>query len=476
MSGMQTRLDKALGLAALLCFTQISPAHAQVDSPSVAPSRMRKPLFKDFMAINGHFTFKPELYRQTVRLARNYHSLNWDVKQPGDPVTVPVCVNQVDWKRDVYSRWKKAGFETDICIEMSAFGTSQKGYLQMWSGKEQWCYDYGKAMALYFGPSGTEKLCASIEIGNEPGAKFDQNAFKLIFKQMAKGLRDGDPKLKILTPAAHARAGNDYSQDLRGVYSDKEILSLYDVINLHTYAEVERKNPSESPWDRSYPEDESISYLRVVDEVVEWRNKTAPGKPIWITEFGYDACTPEAMQRRDGWFLKLNWQGNTDLEQAQYLVRSFFAFAERDVDRAYIYFYDDNDTPSVHGAAGLTRKFVPKPSFWAVKQLYKTLGDYKFRRVVTKKPAEVFVYEFQRGDDAKQLIWVAWSPTGVRTNAKNGYHPREAKVTLADLPKPPEKVVGMATDDRTAPAVDWVKNGTSSISLTVGESPVYLVY
>src|SRR5678816_1329715 len=76
-----------------------------------------KPLFKDFVGVNGHFTFKPELYRQTCRLARNYHELGWDVKQPGDPITIPVCVNKVNWKNDVYGRWKKAGCETDLCIQ-----------------------------------------------------------------------------------------------------------------------------------------------------------------------------------------------------------------------------------------------------------------------------------------------------------------------------------------------------------------------
>ncbi|HTI71647.1 MAG TPA: hypothetical protein VMF06_16855 [Candidatus Limnocylindria bacterium] len=434
-----------------------------------------KPLFKDFMAINGHFTFKPELYRQTCRLARNYHSLNWDIKQPGDPITVPVCVNRVDWNRDVYSHWKKEGFETDLCIETSGFKGEKATEIQAWTGQEQWCHDYGKAMAAYFGPSGKQKLCTSIEIGNEPGAKFDQGLYKTIFKNMASGMREGDPKLKILTPAAQARQGNDYSQDLRGIYADKEILPLFDVINVHTYAEVPRTNPSESPWVRSFPEDDTISYLKVVDEVAAWRDKTAPGKEIWITEFGYDACTPEAMSHRDGWFQKLDWQGYTDLQQAQYLVRSFFAFAERDVQRAYIYFYDDNDSAAVHGASGLTRKFIPKPSFWAVKQLYETLGDYRFHRVVKKAAGELYVYEFEKAGEPTALIWVAWSPTGTRTNSKTPHTPREAKVTLTGLPVMPSRVVGLAVNQGAAPAATWTKAGAQSIEVTVGESPLYIV-
>jgi hypothetical protein len=434
-----------------------------------------KPLFKEFMGLNGHFTFKPELYRPVAGLVRNYHNLNWDVKKPGDAITVPVCVNKVNWKTDLYGRWQKARYETDICIQLNGFQADAADYRAFWNGKEAWCYDYGKAVAGYFGPSGEEKLCTSIEIGNEPGAKFDRALFKSIFKQMASGIRAGDPKVKILTPAVQARKGDSYSQDLHEIYAEKEILPLYDVINLHTYAAVERKNSSESPWNRSFPEDPSIAYLQVVDEAIAWRNANAPGKEIWITEFGYDACTPEAMQRRRDWFLKLDWQGVTDLQQAQYLVRSFMIFAERDVQRAYIYFFDDKDSPSVHGCAGLTRNFVPKSSFWAVKQLQQLLGNYRFKRVVKKSPNEVFAYEFAAAEPGNRTIWVAWSPTGARSNEKEHYTPRQLKITLDGLPSLPLQVVGMASSAGEAPEVRWEKAGTTAITLTIGESPTYIV-
>jgi hypothetical protein len=453
----------------LTVFAGVEPAFPAVGAAGA------KPLFKDFVGINGHFTFKPELYRQTCRLARNYHELNWDVKQPGDPITVPVCVNKVNWKNDVYGRWQKAGYETDLCVQFSGFQPGAADYQRFWTGKEEWCRDYGKAMAAYFGPSGQEKLCTSIEIGNEPGSKFDRALYKTIFKQMALGIREGDPKVKILTPTVQARPGDDYAQDLRGIYAEQDILPLYDVINLHTYATVERKNPSESPWNRSYPEDPAIAYLKVVDEAITWRDEHAPSKEVWITEFGYDACTPEAMNRRQDWSLKLDWQGNTDLQQAQYLVRSCFAFAERDVRRAYIYFYDDSDSPSVHGCAGLTRNFVPKMSFWAVKQLYELLGDYRFKRVVQKSPDKLFVYEFEHGTGSSRVIWVAWSPTGTRTNEKDRYVSRETKAMLSGLPSLPVRVVGMATADGDFPQLSWEKVGPSGIAFTVGESPIYIM-
>ncbi len=36
-----------------------------------------KPLFKDFMGVNGHTVqFKPELYKSVCRLVRDYHRLS----------------------------------------------------------------------------------------------------------------------------------------------------------------------------------------------------------------------------------------------------------------------------------------------------------------------------------------------------------------------------------------------------------------
>jgi len=433
-----------------------------------------KPLFRDFMGINGHFTFKPELYRQVCRLVRNYHNLNWDVAKPGNAVHPPLCVNKVDWKRDVYGKWKAAGFETDICLQATGFDAANRGYKRLWAGQEQWCFDYGKAVAGYYGPSGVEKLCTAFEIGNEPGSAFDAALYKSIFIHTAKGLRAGDPAVKILTPTAHARAGDAYAQDLRGIYADPAVLPLYDVINVHTYATAPRLDQRQSPWTRSYPEDPDLDYLRVVDEVIMWRDATAKGKEVWITEFGYDACTPAAMARRVDWFLKLDWQGVSDLQQAEYLVRSFLLFAERDVDRAYLYFYDDMDSPSVHGCAGLTRSFTPKMSFWAVRQLYRTLGDYRFNRVVRKEVGTVYAYEFVHGSERGKTVWVAWSPTGVRTDGKAGYAPRTASVTLAGLPVSPQQVVGMAIADGEAPKPAWQQAGNAAITLTIGEEPIYI--
>ena len=238
------------------------------------------------------------------------------------------------------------------------------------------------------------------------------------------------------------------------------------MINVHVYALKPRKK-GQSPWDRSYPEDPGIEYLKEVDAALAFRDQKAPGKEVWITEFGYDACTPDVMSQRKGWAKKLDWKGVTDQQQAQYLVRSLLCFAQRDVRRAYIYFFNDKNEPSVHASSGLTRDFKPKPSFWAVKHLYETLGDYRFKRVVVKQVGDLYVDEYQHGQRADRMIWVAWSPTG---------SDREKVVRFHNLPG---KLVGaerMPLAAGPAGKVVPVRHGTDDFELKVTESPVYLEF
>lgn len=436
-------------------------------TPSVGlAENLAKPLIRDFVGLNVDVNFRPELYVPICRLVRNYHNIAWDVNRPGDALTFPRCVNGVDWDQHVYTPWKKHRFEIDLCAQIDQFGSGQGDYKKLWEGQEKWCRQYGNEMAKYFGPSGAHKLVTSIEIGNEPGKNFEDELYRRLFKAMSQGIRAGDPKVRIVTAAARPGAADEWVKSLDETYSARDLLPFYDVINLHDYASKEA-GKGQSPWDRSYPEDPQIRYLREIDDTIRWRNEHAPGKKIWLTEFGFDACTAEAMQHRDGWFAKLNWRGQTDLEQAQFLVRSLLNFSERDLNRAYIYFYNDNDQAAVHDASGLTRKFEPKPSYWAVRHFSKVLGNFRFSRVVERRPDELAVFEFKHQSSADRLVWVAWSPTD-----DNQTH----KIILSGLPTIPVMAERMPTNDGPPKRANWRSMGNKSIQLEIDGSPIYLMF
>jgi serine/threonine-protein kinase ATR len=406
---------------------------------------------KDFMGLCVHtIGFKPELYQPVCQMVRDYHNLDWDIgANPATPTNFPrgeaSKANWLDWGT-MYGSWVKAGNRIDVCVQWGQNLAPQK-----WTDMPKQAYAYGKSFADAFGSKGLN-LVEAVEIGNEPGTHYDDKAFHTIFKNMAQGLRDGDPKLKIATPTVNIK-GDSYSKPLAPFVAVKD---LFDVINVHQYA-MKGGWPN---WDRSFPEDPKIQYLNLMQSVIDYRNANLPGKEVWLTEFGYDASTKQAPETGD--FAK--WVDVTDRVQARYIVRSFLVFSALDLDRAYLYFYDDKDEPGFHAASGITRNYVPKPSYYAMRHLYQTLGNYRFAKAVTQQPGKLYVYEYLSGSDPKDAVYVAWSPsdTYLRTD-----------LTI-DLPAKPTSAqrMPMSDDKPAAVPVDGYKDG--KLKLAIDGSPLYM--
>src|SRR5437773_2549798 len=167
-----------------------------------------KPLMAEFMGVNGHTVqFKPELYAKACRKVRDYHSFEWDMGKETDFVPrFPEARNRVNWN-EVYGSWQKAGFETDVCVMFNNTPPDS------WKDLPRDARAYGLAFARAFGPSSEKKLIASVEIGNEPG-KYGDEKYRALFEAMARGLREGDPKLKILTCNVTAGKSGNYEKSV----------------------------------------------------------------------------------------------------------------------------------------------------------------------------------------------------------------------------------------------------------------------
>jgi serine/threonine-protein kinase ATR len=415
-----------------------------------AQTKKPKPLMRDFMGINAHLKFKPELYAPTCTVVRNYHNAAWDLNSdstatPLYPMTLQeIDGAKVDWSQ-VYGSWKAAGYTfIDACIRIESIKKEK------WKNLDHDARAYGEALAKYFGPSSGQFL-ASAEIGNEP-ASWDDKSYRRIFENMAKGMRAGDPKLKIVTAAAAAGKPDKYSKSMECF---KGLEDLYDVLNVHTYSMIE----GWPTWRRVFPEHADIPYLKVVEEMIAWREANAPGKEIWVTEFGYDATSGKNTPKGD--FAK--WVSSTETEQAQWIVRSFLLFSAMEVDKAFMYYFNDEDEASFHASSGLTRNFVPKPAYYAMAHLRKTLGDYAFSRVVTQT-TELCIYEYVNPLKPKEAIQVVWSPTGEQ---------KETTMTLPFLTGEVARAERMPLKEGEAEAVT-VERGDKSIKIPVSESPIYL--
>lgn len=398
---------------------------------------------RDFMGINGDFFFKPELYRPVCNLLRMYHPANWDLGADTSVLpNYPMTNNGINWD-DFYSNMKSKGFTNDATVQIDFIKPDK------WKDLDKDGYAYGEALAKHFGPS-HGKLLESVEIGNEP-SDWDDVQYRKIFQSMAKGLRAGDPKLKIVTASCSANAPDQFTKSISAIDG---LQDDYDVLNVHSYAFTEGW-PS---WRRSYPEDPAATnYLKVLTEMTKYRDSKAPGKEIWLTEFGYDASTqPPA----DPKFVCV-----TDTQQAQWLTRSMLVFSSLGIQRAYVYMYNDGNKNSFHSAAGLTRNWEPKPSYYALSHLYKTLGDYRFSKVINKDK-DLYVFEYinpNPSNGKSSTIWVVWSPTGsdvavTKTIPITGAIAKAERMPLKD-------------GDNTA--VD-IKSTGNSADVPVTESPLYI--
>jgi hypothetical protein len=405
------------------------------------------PPLKDFLGVCGHTVlFKPALYRPAVGLVRDYHPMDWDTgADPSTPTEFPFAKNRVHWET-VYGSWKKEKFDVNVCVMFDVFKP------EVWKNPSEAAEKYGEAFAKAFGPSSKLPYVSSVEIGNEPGL-YDDAMYRKIFEGMAKGLRKGDPKIKIATCAMVVGKSHRYAKSVDCV---KGLENLYDVLTMHTYAEKE-------PWPtfkRSYPEDPTIKYLKDVKDVQDWRDRHAPGKPVWVTEYGWDASTKKATGTGD--FAK--WVGNSETQQANWLVRSTLIFMKMKVDRAYVYFFNDDDAPQMHGSAGLTRKFVPKPAFHALAHFQKKLGDFRFERVVFEKSDDSFVFEFVRPDDPSRPVWVAWTAKGGDAEKPlelplSGHVVQSAERTPLTS-EPPSKIA--------------VRTAGATVTIPANETPIFL--
>jgi hypothetical protein len=374
---------KMLPAVLLWCLLRVSGA-----------AEAERPCFRDFVGLCGHTVqFKPALYRPVCGWVRDYHPVQWDLAEDTTVLPEwPFAKNRVSWEA-VYGSWQKEGLKTTACLMVDEMGKD-------WKDPERDAEAYAKSFAAQFGPGGKWPFVEALEIGNEPGL-IEDAAFQKLHAAMARGVRAGNPKLKIVTCNVEAGKSERYwkSADLF-----REMPQLYDVLQIHRYAIAEQW----PVWRRTYPENADVPFLSSVQALLDWRDKQAPGKPVWVTEFGWDSSTKQP----DPAGPDAKWIGSTDEEQAMWMVRSFFLFSGMGVEKAFCFFFNDEDKPSLHAASGLTRNFQPKPAYHAVAWMLARLHDYRFSRVVQASLTDGYLYEFQPERAGQPKVIAAWRATG----------------------------------------------------------------
>ena len=413
------------------------------------PPKKNKPLFRDFIGLNVHTVqFKPDLYRPVAHMSARLSRFQVGRGRRDRLFTreFPFARNRVDWG-SMYGSWNKAGYSIDVSLMFDDTGPAA------WRDLKRDGQEYGLQFARFFGPS-SRKLVESVEIGNEPG-NYDDAAYRSLFESVAQGMRRGDPKLLISTCAVYARPSGPYHKNIAVL---KGLESLYDVLSVHSYAEAE----GYPTWRRSYPEDRTLEFLPKIREMISWRRPERK-RQVDLADrirLGFDDQAPG--HRRN-----LQEMGRRHRPRAGPVPGSRVpGLLQLDLDRAFIFWFNDEDVASVHASSGLTRHYQPKPSFHAVAHLLATLGDFRFDRVVTEKPGELYVIAFRHGTNPDRSIWIAWSPTGKA---------RTATVRLKLSGEKVERAERMPASARPplSPCADNSRED-GEVELEISESPIYL--
>ena len=285
---------------------------------------------------------------------------------------------------------KELSWYGEFCFQMAArYGSKQHpdGVLQT-SDKRS-----GLSLVKYF------------EMWNEPnlnpGPKATWGGWAApmdVYYQMmrfgAEAVKRADPDA-IVTSAGYAGMSTDVVDPLRTFrYSDGKCpLDFVDVINVHFYSGQDP--PETCRTDGNANVTSSTTFPENLRELTDWRNRYAPGKPIWMTETGYDSAGPF---------------GTTEAIQAARLPRVVMLCLANGVEKVFVY-RESGSAPSMHACSGVLRNdFSRKPSWYTlgtmIRQLHGVAGG---ARRMPHPDSNIWLLEWDTG--GKPLL-TAWTVDG----------------------------------------------------------------
>jgi hypothetical protein len=391
---------------------------------------------------NGDFSDRladgagPELYAPVAAHARNYHNLSWDVTDPDHVPRYDTMADSgteaqpwLDWDRE-YGAWDAAGLDITASVQFSA----RTQPIAAWDDPYRAAYTYAEAMARHFGPTAGTGTITAIEAGNEPW-DYPAPFYRQVLAGFVDGTHAGDPAVRALPGALQAHDPTVETADggnYLGARVDEATAAGLDALNVHAYSWA----ADSAGYRRGVPPEIASSTAREVVNFVRWRDANLPGRPVWLTEWGWDsdgvgeACTgPECV---------------TEVDQAAYAVRGALLWNRLGIERATWFFYANLDgCTTVFCRSGLTGTkatgFAPKRAFHALASLQSEIGD---RRVVGVLSESDDAWVYLLGDAAGAVTHVVgWTPTVPEDGVTR-------TVTLPDLGRPVAAftLTGIASD------------------------------
>ncbi len=208
------------------------------------------------------------------------------------------------------------------------------------------------------------------------------------------GIKDADPDLPVSV--------SGLAFNLKSLIRLKEFAGRnpYDVINVHFYAFRYAR-----PTHRVAVPPEWSSLASDMKEIVEWRDNEAPGKPVWLTEIGWDTQDYATEQV-------------SEEEAASYLIRSFLLAKGAGIDKVFWFYYRDLDNFERKGTFSTSGLFKnetipysgktnlsPKLTYWYFGTMTNKIGDLQY----TKNLSDSITYHYSfASPDQTKIVHVLW--------------------------------------------------------------------
>lgn len=237
-----------------------------------------------------------------------------------------------------------------------------------------------------------------------------------MFRHGALGIRRADPQARIATAGF---AGTDtvlLDKLLQYEYDDGSHPADYaDILNVHDYTgrqppETARIDTNADRGDDATP---GLSFEERLQRLVHWRNYRLPGRPVWLTETGYDTGGEQGISRR---------------QQAQRIPRLLQIALGSGIDKVFLYRIT-GDRPSKYAASGIwDGDAIPKPSHYSLATLIHQTDGYDEVIRLPHPDERVWIYAWRHDGHLTLSAW-AVPQEGATEAPKLGLSPGEATLT-----------------------------------------------
>lgn len=227
------------------------------------------------------------------------------------------------------------------------------------------------------------------------------------------GIKTADPSMQVVM-AGLANLNLPYLEAMHRWFrtNRRDRRFAADVLNVHHYSNDANRDDAFEVGFTFGISPEADRLREKLQALVQWRNRTLPGKALWFSEFGYDTNAPSVQ--------RVVPYGKHSAEEIQgwWLARGYLEALGAGCDAVFAYNAIDENaahTGGLYTSSGLAHGEKPadpalafrrKASWQIVADLIEALDGYTFYRDLSPRPG-VRIYAFRAGEREKLIGWSA---------------------------------------------------------------------